>query len=185
MGPTGPKGDKGDTGATGPIGITGAQGPQGLVGPQGPAGPQGPQGVAGGIYTALVKDAANQTVATLLEPGCDWSSPAPIWRSNLVTASVLLVRGGRSYLGCIHRDGFYENEFVYFSSSDCSGQAYAPIGNRNVYVNTVLFDGFVLSGMLWAVQDGTASWQTMNSKFAFVRLLEFRKRLVCQSYRAN
>lgn len=139
-GDPGAKGDPGDVGPagdTGPAGAQGAPGPQGIAGPQGvagatgPAGAEGPQGAAG--QAALQVLVFDQT-------GDQLGYPLVIDRGNGMDSAFIA-----------HRDGapatFPEGRIVamrdigavFFSGTNCTGQAYAIADQVSVNYQGVLY----------------------------------------------
>jgi hypothetical protein len=125
QGPVGPRGLTGSQGPPGPRGATGPQGPsgpQGATGAQGPTGPQGPIGPSGiNVYdnnNQLLGVAADLNGAVFIPSNgllVYWGaeSPGGPWSAGATTVAQAIYPPGLPVP-------------VFFTNSDCSGQAYLP-----------------------------------------------------------
>ena len=117
QGQTGPQGAPGGQGPKGDTGDTGPQGPAGgPAGPQGPQGPEGPVGPAGGLY---LYDASNTKIG-----------PISVYNSG-ERVNVAVSVEGSLYSVVATRQGFVVLDYLYFTSANCTGQAYLYAMNRD------------------------------------------------------
>lgn len=141
-GAAGPVGATGAQGPTGPAGPQGISGPQGLTGPQGPSGPQGPAGPQGllgpqgpigpaGPGAVFVKDATGTVVGSYMyvSPIVELSNQAGDFVLIRVNGNSFVIRFSANVLGDNNGSTTALLTTLDYTTSDCSGQAYLPIGS--------------------------------------------------------
>ena len=124
QGIAGPQGEKGDQGASGSQGEKGDIGPQGLPGVPGPKGDPGANGTSTTVTTTVtqkVYDSTGQLLGDYL--AIDSNGSATVKRSGSV-----ITYGGSSQSGNV-----LINDFTLFLTSNCTGNKYANLRNRNEF----------------------------------------------------
>ncbi len=133
-GANGAAGPTGATGPTGPQGVAGANGTNGSNGVQGPTGPQGPIGPAGApAGSALrLRDANGNTIGDYLISTAPRNQEYTVWDAD----NEMLV-GYVSSLGGIGMWPSQDNAQMraYFTTANCSGDAYVYSNNTLGYIN--------------------------------------------------
>ena len=124
----------------------GGQGPQGPPGPQGPAGPAGPAG-SGGSSGPRVLNASGADLGPMIGPG---------------TVLLTLPSGRKSYAYVFATAPAPSGIYQYYTSSDCSGDAYiAWTTSEELVTQTVLFNTRALA----IVPGSLASRAVLSKKF--------------------
>jgi hypothetical protein len=117
-GPQGPAGPQGAVGPHGPVGPQGPQGAPGLNGIDGPMGPQGPEGADGPMGPQGAQGPAGAAAPSYAVVD---SSDPPQKIGVMVGTTVLIHTGIRWARLPLTEAGFFQNGFVFYPTSDCSG----------------------------------------------------------------
>jgi hypothetical protein len=137
-GPQGPAGPVGPAGSPGPVGPAGPQGPYGFNGPQGAQGPAGP---AGPSNAYRLVDATGGPIGNVL---------GLFFNSALV--ELPLGGGDTVYLTASQRGFEYSPNGVYFTTNDCSGQAYGYLSDTFATRYGSVFSLGTMRRDLWVAQ---------------------------------
>jgi hypothetical protein len=147
VGPQGPIGPQGASGERGPAGI------QGPAGPEGPAGPQGAQGSAGlAAPSYVVMDSSNppRKVGVFAGPGIGTMAARKIENQWVLLP--------------LSDSGFYQNGFVIYPTTDCSGPG-VDASSRNEQFG-IFGRSFVIESILYYTPpNAQPTWFQARSYF--------------------
>ncbi len=134
-GPVGPPGPVGPAGPVGPVGAPGPAGPPGPVGPTGPVGPvgaPGPTGPPGPGFVVVDSSPTPRTLGVVADP-----LDSNAWTRVLVTSTA----GDIGMLYVTRLTGPVDVSAVFYTSPDCSGQAYAYAPPDMLIIPTPIREG--------------------------------------------